>query len=30
MIALAGYFHALKKEFAEGGALVANGNLKLR
>lgn len=29
MIALAGYFHALKKEFAEQGSLVATGNLKL-
>ena len=29
MIALAGYFHALKKEFADPEKLVANGNLKL-
>ncbi|OGG73731.1 tRNA (adenosine(37)-N6)-threonylcarbamoyltransferase complex transferase subunit TsaD [Candidatus Kaiserbacteria bacterium RIFCSPLOWO2_01_FULL_54_20] len=29
MIALAGYFHALKKEFADPENLAANGNLKL-
>ncbi|MFZ2555282.1 MAG: tRNA (adenosine(37)-N6)-threonylcarbamoyltransferase complex transferase subunit TsaD [Minisyncoccia bacterium] len=29
MIALAGYFRALKKEFADADALRANGNLKL-
>ncbi|MDO8575892.1 MAG: tRNA (adenosine(37)-N6)-threonylcarbamoyltransferase complex transferase subunit TsaD [bacterium] len=29
MIALAGYFHALKKEFAEPSELVAKGNLSL-
>jgi len=29
MIALAGYFHALKKEFADPKKLAANGNLKL-
>jgi len=29
MIALAGYFHALKKEFADPATLAANGNLKL-
>jgi N6-L-threonylcarbamoyladenine synthase len=29
MIALAGYFHATKKEFAEAKKLAANGNLKL-
>jgi N6-L-threonylcarbamoyladenine synthase len=29
MIALAGYFHALKKEFTDPAALTANGNLKL-
>src|SRR3989338_5246495 len=29
MIALAGYFHALKKEFADPLALTAHGNLKL-
>ena len=30
MIALSGYFHALKKEFAEPDKLVAVGNLKLQ
>lgn len=29
MIALAGYFHALNKEFTDPAALVANGSLKL-
>lgn len=29
MIALAGYFHALKNEFADPSKLAANGNLKL-
>jgi N6-L-threonylcarbamoyladenine synthase len=29
MIALAGYFHAVKKDFADPEKLVANGNLKL-
>ena len=29
MIALAGYFHAQKKEFAEPETLTANGSLKL-
>ncbi|MEK7084841.1 MAG: tRNA (adenosine(37)-N6)-threonylcarbamoyltransferase complex transferase subunit TsaD [Patescibacteria group bacterium] len=29
MIALAGYFHALNKEFADPAKLVANGNLRL-
>ena len=29
MIALAGYFHALKKEFADPKKLAANGHLKL-
>ena len=29
MIALAGYFHATKKDFAESEKLTANGNLKL-
>ena len=30
MIALAGYFHALKKEFANVEYLKANGNLRLK
>jgi N6-L-threonylcarbamoyladenine synthase len=29
MIALAGYFHAIKKEFADPGAMAAKGNLRL-
>jgi len=29
MIALAGYFHALKKDFTDNAALKATGNLKL-
>ena len=29
MIALSGYFHALKKEFADPASLVANGSMKL-
>ncbi len=29
MITLPGYFHAIKKDFADANGLRANGNLKL-